>query len=93
MDKGDFVFVLGGDEIVESKSVEKEKPQIAYVPKAVTAPGVSLRTTPAEISYEFKITEMLVEYDFFETAKNKKGSFINDFVDNNDGTVIDKATG
>jgi hypothetical protein len=36
---------------------------------------------------------MLLEYDFFERSRNTKGGFVNDFIDNNDGTVTDKATG
>ena len=36
---------------------------------------------------------MLLEYDFFERSRNTKGAFVNHFVDNNDGTVTDKATG
>ena len=36
---------------------------------------------------------MLVKYDFFDISRNPFGSFVNDLVDNNDGTVTDKATG
>jgi hypothetical protein len=36
---------------------------------------------------------MIGKYDFFEKYRNDTGSFVNDFVDNNDGTVTDKATG
>ena len=36
---------------------------------------------------------MLAKYSFFETSRNPLGSFNNQFVDNNDGTVTDKATG
>ena len=35
---------------------------------------------------------MLAKYDFFESSKNLSGSFDNNFVDNNDGTVTDMAT-
>jgi serine/threonine-protein kinase len=34
-----------------------------------------------------------VKYDFFHISLNPLGSFVNDLVDNNDGTVTDKATG
>ena len=36
---------------------------------------------------------MLVKYNFFDKQRLSWGSFENDFVDNNDGTVADKATG
>ena len=35
---------------------------------------------------------MLVEHGFFDMSKNFFGTFDNDFVDNNDGTITDKAT-
>jgi hypothetical protein len=40
-----------------------------------------------------KIKNMLEEYGFFDMSKNFFGAFDNDFVDNNDGTITDKATG
>jgi len=46
-----------------------------------------------EITNEMKILKMLVKYDFFDDSRNPLGSFVNDLVDNNDGTVTDKATG
>jgi hypothetical protein len=92
LDKGDFVFALSVDKIAESKRPENEKPKLAYVPEAVTAPRVSLRKKPLKIT-GIKITDMLLEYDFFDRSRNTKGAFVNDFVDNNDGTVSDKATG
>ena len=48
---------------------------------------------PMEITNEMKIGKMLVEYGFFDISRNPDGSFVNDLVDNNDGTVTDKATG
>jgi hypothetical protein len=36
---------------------------------------------------------MLVEYGFFDVSRYVLGSFENHLVDNNDGTVTDKATG
>jgi hypothetical protein len=76
----------------EKPLLEKEKPKVAAIPKEVPIRRVSLRKKPLEIT-EFTITNMLLEYDFFERSMNTKGSFVNDLVDNNDGTVIDKATG
>jgi hypothetical protein len=76
----------------ERPPVEKETPKVASIPKDVSDAGVSLRENPLKIT-ETKVTDMLLEYDFFEISKNTRGSFVNDFVDNNDGTVIDKVTG
>jgi hypothetical protein len=45
------------------------------------------------ISIERKIDKMLVKYGFFDDARNPLGSFENDFIDNKDGTVMDRATG
>jgi hypothetical protein len=76
----------------ERQALEKETPKVASIPKDVSVDRVSLRKKPMKM-IEFTITEMLLEYDFFEISKNTRGSFVNDFVDNNDGTVTDKATG
>jgi hypothetical protein len=70
----------------------KEKTKVAAIPKEVPIQKVSLRKKSLEIS-EVAITDMLLEYDFFERSRNTKGAFVNDFVDNKDGTVTDKATG
>jgi hypothetical protein len=71
----------------------QEAPKLASIPDAVTAPRVSLRKEPLIISNEIKIKEMLLKYNFFDKSKNFNGTFDNDFVDNNDGTVTDNATG
>jgi hypothetical protein len=71
----------------------KEKPKLAAIPKDVSGGRVSLRKEPMEISNEMKIINMLVEYNFFDNARNPLGAFVNELVDNNDGTVTDKATG
>jgi hypothetical protein len=77
----------------ERPPLEKETPKVASIPKDVSHAGVSLRKEPLKITSEMKITKMLVEYGFFDISRNPLGSFVNDFVDNNDGTVNDKATG
>jgi hypothetical protein len=71
----------------------EEAPKLAAIPKDVPIVRVSLRRYPAEITNETEITSMLEKYNFFELNKNPHGSFVNDLVDNNDGTVTDKATG
>jgi len=40
-----------------------------------------------------KINKMLAKYGFFDSSRNAAGSFVNDFVNNNNGTVTDKTTG
>jgi len=77
----------------ERPSLEKETPKVASIPKDVSDAGVSLRKEPMEIESKMKIAKMLVKYDFFDISLNPLGSFVNDLVDNNDGTVTDKATG
>jgi hypothetical protein len=77
----------------ERPPLSKEKPKIAAIPKDVSDAGVSLRKEPMKITNEMKIAKMLVKYDFFDFSRNPIGSFANDLVDNNDGTVTDKATG
>lgn len=71
----------------------KEAPKLAAISEDAPITRVELRSKPMEISNEMKITDMLVEYNFFERSRNTQGSFVNDFVDNNDGTVTDRATG
>jgi hypothetical protein len=71
----------------------EEAPKLAAIPKDVPLARVSLRRYPTEISTEMGIRKILEKYGFFELNKNPQGSFVNDLVDNNDGTVTDKATG
>ena len=77
----------------ENQRLEEEKLKLASIPKSVTTPRISLRKKPRKITNAGKITDMLIEYDFFERAKNSRGSFKNAFIDNNDGTITDRATG
>jgi hypothetical protein len=53
---------------------------------------LSLRTEPKKLT-EKDIRRMLARYDFYDDNLNWRGSFMNDFVDNGDGTITDKATG
>jgi hypothetical protein len=77
---------------IQGTDQSQEAPQLAAIPKDAPITRVSLRKKPKEIT-EIKVNNMLLEYDFFERFRNTKGAFVNDFVDNNDGTVTDKATG
>jgi hypothetical protein len=65
----------------------------ASISKDVSFTEVYLRRQPMQIKSEMKITYMLAEYGFFDRTRNPHGSFINVFVNNNDDTVTDKATG
>lgn len=79
--------------VVQPKTQSQEKPKLAAIPKESPIVLVSLRRQPAKISNQTEISGMLLKYGFFEDLRNADGSFVNDFVDNNDGTVTDKATG
>jgi serine/threonine-protein kinase len=71
----------------------QETPKLASIPKDTPVVRVRLRRQPILITNQMQITNMLVEYDFFDRSRNPRGSFVNSFIDNNDGTIIDKATG
>jgi adenylate cyclase len=77
---------------VERERLEKEKQKLAYIPKTVTSTRVSLRKESKTLR-EDQVKEMLKRYRFFDSNWNIFGSFNNDFVDNGDGTVTDRATG
>ncbi|MDM8550901.1 DUF1566 domain-containing protein [Desulfobacterales bacterium HSG2] len=53
---------------------------------------VTLRSRPRMLS-KLDVKNMLVKYNFFDKYKNKSGDFENDFVDNRNATVTDRATG
>jgi hypothetical protein len=74
------------------KPVEKEKQQVASIPKADFVPKMPLRTEPKRL-LDRDIRKMLARYDFYDEDLNWRGSFANDFVDNGDGTITDRATG
>jgi hypothetical protein len=68
---------------------------MAYVPKEVKdakIPTIKLRSTPMRV-WESDIEKMIGKYNFFIKYKNESGYFPNDFVDNGDGTISDRATG
>ena len=53
---------------------------------------ILLRSEPCELSGE-DVYAMLMKYDFYNRDWNDSGDFKNDFIDNKDGTVSDRATG
>ncbi|HEA68472.1 MAG TPA: DUF1566 domain-containing protein [Desulfobacterales bacterium] len=52
-----------------------------------------LRNKPGTKLNEKDIETCIKKYNFFDKKLNEKGDFTNDFVDNGDGTITDKATG
>lgn len=67
--------------------------KVAAIPKEVSIVRVSLREKPKMVANEERINDMLIKYGFFDASRNALGDFENHFVDNNDGTITDKATG
>jgi len=54
---------------------------------------LSLRKEPKKLLSENTVRAMLKKHDFYDREWNPNGLFDNDFVDNGDGTVTDRATG
>ena len=87
------IVELGGQKLPKTdlhQELEKESFKIASVPEGTAK--VSLRTEPKKLA-EKDIRKMLARYDFYDDNLNWRGSFTNDFVDNGDGTITDRATG
>jgi hypothetical protein len=76
----------------ERERLVKEKQKLASIPKTVTSARVPLRAEPQEVSENY-VKYILKMHNFFDSYWNISGSFDNDFVDNGDGTVTDRATG
>jgi hypothetical protein len=77
--------------------MEAEGNRVVSIPKEVLTPEiqakrVKLRSEPLQLT-GIELDRMVKENDFFERYRNPKGGFPNDFVDNGDGTVTDRATG
>ena len=76
----------------ERERLEKERLKLAYIPKNVISARVPLRAVPQVKLTDDYIKYMVKRYDFYDNNWNISGSFDNDFVDNDDGTVTDKTT-
>jgi hypothetical protein len=63
-----------------------------YVSIAMSGDQVHLRNQARQVSDQ-DVKSMLTKHGFFDRTWNKTGAFANDFVDNGDGTVTDRATG
>ena len=69
-----------------------EKLQLASIAKEVMKEKVSCAKKPGELS-EQDIKNMLLKYHFFDNQRHPIGSFANEFVDNQNYTITDRATG
>ena len=76
----------------ERQRLDNEKQEMAYIPKTVLTPEVSLRSEP-KLLIEMYIRKSLKEHNFYDRDLNKHGSFSNNFVDNDGGTIPDRRTG
>jgi hypothetical protein len=79
-----------------SKKPKTREEQLAHVMKEVRDTHeirrTGLRSTPKPL-WDPDIEAMIGKYNFFIKYKNDKGHYQNDYVDNGDGTITDKATG
>ena len=80
---------------IEKKNLEAERQRLenkmmASIPQSVISPKVLLRSKGQKNP---SVTSARKKYNFYHPRWNNKGNFENDFVDNNDGTVTDRATG
>ena len=62
------------------------------IPNAMSGDQVHLRSQAKQLSVK-DVKSMLTKHGFFDRTWNKTGAFANDFVENSDGTVTDRATG
>ena len=78
---------------LQKKHIQEKR--LASIPKAVTDAKiytVKLRDIPTELS-ESHVKNIINKHNFFVKDFNEKGNFSNNFVDNGDGTITDRATG
>jgi uncharacterized caspase-like protein len=78
----------------EQKAKQTEEKRLASIPRKgnkVTVPKVKLRDIPKEI-YDSDVRKMIEWHNFFIKDQNERGDFLNDFIDNGDGTITDRAT-
>jgi hypothetical protein len=86
------------EELAEEKAREVKESRdksLAYIPKEKKEPEIRrirLRSTPRP-TWDSDIKEMIKKHNFYVKGQNERGNFPNHFVDNQDGTVTDLATG
>ncbi len=76
----------------QTRGAKEERP--FYAPegvKEVEIHKVTLRRIRKQTSVS-DIQEMVQKYSFYAKDKNEQGDFLNEFIDNRDGTVTDRAT-
>lgn len=76
----------------KTQTQESKKPTLASIPKKVFEPKVLLRTKPMLLT-EKAIVKMLEKYSFFDSERQPFGQFDNDFMVEQEGTIIDRTTG
>lgn len=76
---------------LETQTPENEKQKLAYIPKKVQVAKVSLRKEP-RILTENGINSIVEKYSFFDKERQPFGTFANNFIDNQDGTITDSVT-
>ena len=89
----DYFENQGANPTIKLTDHSTETLKEASIPKDVSIVRVSLRKKPLRRADEERINNMLIKYGFFDTSRNVLGDFENHFVNNNDGTITDKATG
>jgi hypothetical protein len=76
----------------ETQAQEEEKQKLAYIPKEVNVPKVSLRRKSMMLTVT-DIANMLEKYSFFDSERQPFGHFTNDLIVDKEDTITDRATG
>jgi hypothetical protein len=90
---------VGDTDAVRFRALQDAKAtqeRAAAIPKAGTEAKlkrITLRNTPDQNFYESNLYNTIKDHNFFSKSQNSSGDFLNDFVDNGDGTVTDRVTG
>jgi sulfatase modifying factor 1 len=71
--------IVQGEKII----ADLKEPSFSYI---------SLRQYPKKITNDLEISRFIDSYNFFDHSKNPNGTFRGVFIDNNNGTIIDKKT-
>jgi hypothetical protein len=82
-----FPDTVAAISFIEEKQTQTESPTTKPYAK------ISLRKEPKKNLFKNDVWVMLRTHHFYERKLNPNGRFDNDFVDNGDGTVTDRATG
>ena len=78
---------------IDSVTVNLEEIKSGYYGQNVWGgKQIKLRSEYVTLDYD-DVQAMIKKYNFFDKFKNQSGNFENDFVDNGDGTVLDRRTG